>query len=107
MQTSQALSMLNSGAGTPRLLVTLDTLIERYDNDLGCWGLQCSGIQEQLRECNEDRSSKRQKSKKREEEETKTIMDLNLLPKRISIEQMRKDLSEEENKLDRELKKEA
>ena len=45
--------------------------------------------------------------KKSKEEDAKTIMNLNLLPKGISIQQMRKDLSEEGTKFDRELKEEV
>ena len=110
IQTRQALSLLGSSACNPRLLVALDTLLERFDKDLESRGLDCSSLRGRLRECNEERCNTRRKSwaarRKAEEEEDgkRTIMDLELLPKEISIRQLRNELRVEEEKLDAEEK---
>jgi len=68
-QSRKALSMLELGAGTPRLLVALDTLIEKYDDELKSWGLGRSDLRCRLREYNEQCVKKRKQEEKEEDEE--------------------------------------
>ena len=110
IQTRQALSLLGSRACNPRLLVALDTLLERFDKDLESRGLEPSSLRDKLRECNEKRCTTRRKSRvttrkaEEEDDEERTIMDLELLPKETSIRQLRNELRVEEEKLDAEEK---
>jgi len=105
VQTRQALSMLDSRACNPRLLVALDTLLERFDKELKSRDLKPSSLRDQLRECNDDRCKKRWESRGRRDDNDKDerkVMDLQLLPTDLSIRQLRNELRIEEEKLNAE-----
>ena len=55
IQVRRSLSMLNSGVGRPALMVTLNVLLKKYDEELDQLGLEPSGLRGQLREANDCR----------------------------------------------------
>ena len=59
VQTRQAMSMLDGGAGRrwQAMLVALDNLLEKYDKGLEAQGLEPSDLRGQLREVNEQRQA--------------------------------------------------
>jgi len=55
IQVRHSLTMLNSGAGRPALMITLDVLLKKYDEELEQLGLSPSELRGQLREANDNR----------------------------------------------------
>ena len=95
MQTRRAMSMLDAGLGPGcrRLVVALDVLLEKYDYELECQGLERTDLREQLRERNYERQKKKKKMmrecrsgkfdikralEKNAEKQTEPIIDLDL-----------------------------
>ena len=65
VQTMHALNMLNSEVGDKKLLVALESLIEKYDDQLTSKGLEPSGLVWRLRECNFERQKQAKKKSRK------------------------------------------
>ena len=98
VHTRHALSMLHSKVSETKLLVTLDTLIERYDRSLEAKGLQPSDLRWRLRACNHmnQKGCEQQKEKELDIDDANTIDGLSLVERNAYCKQMREEIVNEE-----------
>ena len=75
IQVRRSLSMLNSGAGRPALMVTLDVLLKKYDEELDQLGLEPSGLRGQLREANDNRRNDLKEMRRQAKWAARTIIE--------------------------------
>ena len=98
--------MLKSGGSRRVMLVTLDTLITKYDNKLKGQGCASSGLQWQLRECNHlcqkemDKKKKQNNDKELEDKATAINLNITLLECNKLCQEMRLKIGEEESRHD-------
>ena len=96
--------MLKPGGSRRVLLVTLDTLITRYNNKLKYQGFASSGLHWQLRESNHlrrkemDKKKNQNNDKELEDEATAIKLNITLLERKKICQEMQLEIGEEESR---------